>query len=144
MQRENYMNSLKIKLEKIIKYISVSIIIQGNFHWSGYVTNDILSHFFDGLNCGSSVWKPKHNGLLRKKNTKGLILKQKGTRMAEDGEDWNGLEMTMLKCIANFSKYTNNDVPGNSFKMKYMSISQHKRVFYLRRVSRVSLQAQID
>jgi hypothetical protein len=33
------------------------------------------------------VGKPKNNGLLRKKNTKGLILKQKGTRMAEDGED---------------------------------------------------------
>ena len=29
----------------------------------------------------------KNNGLLRKKNTKGVILKQKGTRMAEDGED---------------------------------------------------------
>ena len=31
--------------------------------------------------------KPKNEGLLRKKNTKGLILKQKGTKMAEDGED---------------------------------------------------------
>ena len=46
-----------------------------------------LSYFLDGLNCGSSVRKPKNNGLLRKKNIKGLILKQKGTRMAEDGED---------------------------------------------------------
>ena len=26
-----------------------------------------------------------------------IILEQKGTRMAEDGEDWNGLEITILK-----------------------------------------------
>ena len=31
-----------------------------------------------------------------------MILKQKGARRAEDGEDWNGLEMTILKCLANF------------------------------------------
>ena len=49
--------------------------------------HDVLSHFFDGLNYGSSVVKPKNNGLLRKKNTKGIILKQKGTRIPEDGED---------------------------------------------------------
>ena len=49
--------------------------------------HDISSHFFDSLNCGSSVGKRKNNGLLRKKNTKGLILKRKGTRMAEDGKD---------------------------------------------------------
>ena len=33
--------------------------------------------------------------------------------MAEDGEDWNPLEMTILKRLANFffkSKYTNDDV----------------------------------
>ena len=35
------------------------------------------------LNC----WQPKNNGLLRKKNTKELILKKKGTKMAEDGAD---------------------------------------------------------
>ena len=58
----------------------------------------------DGLNCGSSVGKLKNNGLLRKKKTKGLVLKQKGTRMAEDGEDWNGLEMTILKSLAIFFK----------------------------------------
>ena len=34
-----------------------------------------------------SVGKPKTNGLLMKEKTKGVILKQKGTRMAEDGED---------------------------------------------------------
>ena len=51
------------------------------------VLHDILSHFFDGLNSGLSVEKPKHNGLLRKKNTKGVILKHKGTRTAQDGED---------------------------------------------------------
>ena len=38
--------------------------------------------------------KPKNSGLLKKKNTKGLILKQRWKRMAEDGEDWNGLEIT--------------------------------------------------
>ena len=47
----------------------------------------ILNHFFDGLNFGSSVSKPKNNGLLRKKNTKGVIQKQKGIRTAEDEED---------------------------------------------------------
>ena len=39
-----------------------------------------------------------------KKNTNGVILKQKGAKMAEDGEDWNGLEMTILKSLANFFK----------------------------------------
>ena len=33
--------------------------------------HNLLSHFFDGLNYGLSVAKPKNNGLLRKKNTKG-------------------------------------------------------------------------
>ena len=28
--------------------------------------------------------------------------------MAEDGEDWNELEMTILKSFANFPKYTND------------------------------------
>jgi len=31
--------------------------------------------------------KPKNKGLLRKKNTKGVILEQKGTRIAEVVED---------------------------------------------------------
>ena len=39
-----------------------------------------------------------------KEKTKGVILKQKGRRMAEDGEDWNELEMTILKSLANFFK----------------------------------------
>ena len=51
-----------------------------------------MSHFFDGLNYSLNVGKPKNNGLLSKKNTKGVILTQKGTGMAEDGEDLNGLE----------------------------------------------------
>ena len=29
-----------------------------------------------------------------------MIVEQKGTRMAEDGEDWNGLKMTILKSLA--------------------------------------------
>ena len=48
------------------------------------LSHDILKHF-DDLNYGYSVGKPKSNGLLRKKNTKGMILKRKETRMAEDG-----------------------------------------------------------
>ena len=47
--------------------------------------SDILSHFMDDLNYGLSVGKPK-------KNTKGVILKQKETSMTEDGEDWSGLK----------------------------------------------------
>ena len=47
----------------------------------------ILGHFIYTLIYGLSFEKPKNDGLLRKENTKGLILKQKGTRMAEDGED---------------------------------------------------------
>ena len=39
-----------------------------------------------------------------KKNNKGVILKQKGAKMAEDGKDWNGLEMTILKSLANLFK----------------------------------------
>ena len=66
--------------------------------------HNILSHFFDSINYGSSVAKPKNNGLLRTKNTKGAILEQKGTRRAEDGEDWKRLEMTILKSLANLFK----------------------------------------
>ena len=39
-----------------------------------------------------------------KEKTRVVILKRKGTRMAEDGEDWNGLEITILKSLANFFK----------------------------------------
>ena len=41
---------------------------------------------------------------LRKRITKGVILEQKGTRMSEDGQDWNGSEITILKSLANFCK----------------------------------------
>ena len=47
-----------------------------------------MSHFFDGLNYGVSVGKPENNGLLQKKNTKRLILKQKATRMVKIETDW--------------------------------------------------------
>ena len=47
------------------------------------LSHNILSHFFDGLSCGSIDGKPDNSGLLRKKNTKGVILKQKGTAMAK-------------------------------------------------------------
>ena len=49
--------------------------------------HDILSLFFDGLNYCYSVGKPKNSGLLKKKNSRWVILKQQGTRMAENGED---------------------------------------------------------
>ena len=50
--------------------------------------HDILSYFFNGLSHSLSVGKPKTTGLLMKeKKNKGVILKQTGTRMAEDGED---------------------------------------------------------
>ena len=80
-------------------------------HWLKELCHDILSHFFKGL-----VGEPKNNGLLRKKNTKGLILKQKGTKMAEDGEDWNRLVMTILNLsLANFFKI--NEQWHSSFNM---------------------------
>ena len=67
-----------------------------------------LSRYFESFlwrpSYGSSVAKPKNNGLLWKKKAKGVILEQKGTRMAEDGEDWNGLEMTILNSLATFFK----------------------------------------
>ena len=68
--------------------------------------------FFDDLNDSESVEKPKNTSLLRKKNTRGVILKQKGTRIAEDGEDWNGLEMTIFKTLGQFvfSKFKNKEV----------------------------------
>ena len=50
----------------------------------------------------------------RKKNIKRLILKQKRTRLVEDREDLNGLEMLSHFF---FSKYTNDDVaPFKSVK----------------------------
>ena len=61
----------------------------------------------------------------KKKNTKGVILKQKGAKMTEDGEDWNGLEMTILKSLANFFKI--NERWRSSFKA-------WTRYFYLTRV----------
>ena len=70
------------------KMIDLSVILKELPH-------DILSPVF---------FKPKNNGLLRKINTKGVILEQKGTRMAESGKDWNGLEMTIMQSLANFFK----------------------------------------
>ena len=46
-----------------------------------------MSHFFDGLNYGLSAVKLKNYDLLRKKNTKRVILERKGTRMGEVGKD---------------------------------------------------------
>ena len=41
--------------------------------------------------------KPENNSLIRQKNTKDIMINHKGTRMAKDGEDSHGLQMTNLK-----------------------------------------------
>ena len=87
--------------------------------------HDILSHFFEGLSHGLSVGKPKTNGLLIKEKTKGVILKKKGTRIAKDGEDWNGLEMTILKSLAIFFKM--HERWRSSFKAGNVSISKQNK-----------------
>ena len=67
--------------------------------------HDILSHFFDSLNYDKSARKPKNNGLLKLRRKKQRIYsKAKGTTTAENGEDWNGLEMTILKSLVIFFK----------------------------------------
>ena len=68
--------------------------------------HDMLCHFFNGLSCGSDVGKPKNNGFLRIKNTKGLIPKQKGTRrrLKRIGND------DFEKFSLFFSKDTDDDV----------------------------------
>ena len=56
------------------------------------------------------MWKPKNNSLLRKKNNKGVILKQKGTSMlsmAKIETDW---KWRFWKSLPIFSKSTNGDV----------------------------------
>ena len=53
--------------------------------------DNILSRFLEGLNYGLSVKKPKSNGLLKKKNTKGVILEEKEQgwlRMEKIETDW--------------------------------------------------------
>ena len=45
---------------------------------------------------------------MKKENTEIMILKQKRTSMVEDGEDWNGLEMTILKSLAIFFFFFQN------------------------------------
>ena len=59
-----------------------------NFIYLKKLRHDILMSFFRRPKLRLKCWETyKNNGLLGKKNTKGLILKQKGTRMVEDGED---------------------------------------------------------
>ena len=62
-----------------------------------------------------------------KKNTKGVILKQKGAKMAEDGEDWNGLEMTILKSLANFFKINERWRSSFKFSAPWKVMSNHFR-----------------
>ena len=63
--------------------------------------HDILIHFFDGLSYSWSVRDLKKWLANEEKHQK-----KKGTRMAEDGEDWNGLEMTILNSLAIFFQNT--------------------------------------
>ena len=49
--------------------------------------HDNLSNFFDTLITVKVLGNLKNSDFLRKKNTKGVILKQKGTRMTENEED---------------------------------------------------------
>ena len=79
--------------------------------------HDIFIYFFDGLSHSLSFAKLKTYGLLMKEKTKGVILKQKGTRMAEDGEDWNGLKMTILNSLA--SPFKMHERWRSSFKRHY-------------------------
>ena len=58
------------------------------FYKDHHQRRDTWSRFFDGLNYGKSVAKRKNNGLSWKKNTKGVILGQTGTRMAKIKTDW--------------------------------------------------------
>ena len=44
---------------------------------------DILSHFFDGLNCGSSVGKPKNNGYANKEKHQRVNSKVKRKKDAD-------------------------------------------------------------
>ena len=68
----------------------LTVYLLANLTFSAIVkgaTSRYFESFLQWPKLRLSVGKPKTNGLLRKKNTNGLILKQKGTRMAEDGED---------------------------------------------------------
>ena len=53
--------------------------------------------------------------------------------MAEDWEDWNGLEMTILKSLAYFSKYTNDDVdnPVTKYKADKQSDWLHQDLLFI-------------
>ena len=75
-----------MKIEETLTKLNCENVTKGPIHLKE-LRHEVLSPFFVGLNNSFSVGKANNNGFLRKKNTKGLILKQKGTSMAEDGED---------------------------------------------------------
>ena len=60
-------------------------------------TSRYLSYFDHRQNYLEIERKPENNTLQRKKSTKEIIINHKGTSMAKDGEDWNGLPITKLK-----------------------------------------------
>ena len=50
-----------------------------------------------------------------------MILKQRGIRIVEDGEDWNGLEIMILKSLGSLflSKYTNDEISPLIFNVYF-------------------------
>ena len=46
-----------------------------------------------------------------------VILKQTGTRMAEDGEDWNGLEITILISLDDVARACSWSIIKNARKV---------------------------
>ena len=69
-------------------------------------------------------WNPFNYSLLEKKNIKGAIVNQKGTRIVEDGEDLKGLATTILKNLGNISsKSTNDDVASLTDSYIYRQVN---------------------
>ena len=63
-----------------------------------------LRYFGPSTNLPLNRRKPENDALQRWKNTKEIIINQKGTRMVKDGEDWHALQTTKLKSLAKLFK----------------------------------------
>ena len=76
-----------------------------------------------------------------KEKTKGEILKQKGTRMVEDGEDWNGLEMTILKSLVDFFKMHERWRAPLTWRFVCVNIGTHTsfQLLYITALNKVDL-----
>ena len=61
--------------------------------------------FWPSTNLPLNWRKPENNALqIKVENTKEIIINRKGTRMVNDGEDWQGLQTTTLKSLAKLFK----------------------------------------